>query len=44
MEKCKLCGKETDELGEIHCGRCDKIVGSVMADLAAEFGTEGNAV
>ena len=44
MTRCELCDKETGEFGEIHCGRCDKIVGSVMADLAAEFGTEGNAV
>ncbi len=44
MEKCKICGKETGEFGEIHCGRCDKIVGSVMGDLAVELGTEGNAV
>ena len=44
MEKCKLCGKQTGEFGEIHCGRCDKIVGSVMADLAAEFAAEDIAV
>ena len=44
MEKCKMCGKETGEFGEIHCGQCDKIVGNVMADLVAEFGIEGNAI
>ena len=44
MEKCKLCGKETGEFGEIHCARCDKRVGTVMADLAAEFGPQANTV
>ena len=44
MEKCKLCGKQIGEFGEIHCRRCDKIVGSVMADLAAEFGPQANTV
>ena len=44
VEKCRICGKETGEFGEIHCGRCDKIAGAVMADLVAEVGTEGNAV
>ena len=44
MEKCKLCGKETGGFGEIHCGRCDKIVGNAQADLAAEFGPQVNTV
>ena len=43
MEKCTLCGKETGEFGEIHCGRCDKFVGDAQAELAAEFGAEDNA-
>jgi len=37
MEKCRICGKKTGEFEEVHCGRCDKIAGSVMADLAAKF-------
>jgi hypothetical protein len=35
MRECKLCGKEI--LLELYCGRCDKIVGNVNADLAAEL-------
>ena len=37
MRKCKLCGKNTSELFGPYCGRCDKIVGDVNADLAAEL-------
>lgn len=35
MRECKLCGRET--LLGLYCGRCDKIVGDVNADLAAEL-------
>jgi len=35
MGECKLCRRET--LLELYCGRCDKIVGDVNADLAAEL-------
>ena len=38
MRECKLCGKDTSELLGPYCSRCDKIVGNVNADLAAEFG------
>ena len=44
MEQCRICGKETGGFGEIHCGRCDKIAGAVMADLVAEFGPQANTV
>ena len=43
MGTCKLCNKETGEFGDVYCGRCDKIVGYVHADLVAEFGIKGNA-
>lgn len=33
MGTCTLCGKETVGFGDIYCGRCDKIVGDVNADL-----------
>ena len=36
--KCKMCKEETAEFLGPYCGRCDKIVGDVNADLAAEFG------
>lgn len=35
MRECKLCRGET--LLGLYCGRCDKIVGDVNADLAAEL-------
>jgi hypothetical protein len=35
MGECKLCRKDT--LLRPYCGRCDKIVGDVNADLAAEL-------
>lgn len=35
MKECKLCGRET--LLELYCGRCDKLVGDVNADIAAEL-------
>jgi len=37
MRECKLCGKYVPELLGPYCARCDKIVGDVQADLAAEF-------
>ena len=37
MRECKLCGKYTPELLGPYCGRCDKIVGDMNADLAAEL-------
>ncbi|MHC4677764.1 MAG: hypothetical protein ACYTEK_03620 [Planctomycetota bacterium] len=37
MRECKLCGKDTPELLGSYCGRCDKVVGDVNADLAAEL-------
>ena len=37
MRECKLCGKEAPELLGPYCGRCDKIVGDMNADLAAEL-------
>jgi len=36
MRECKLCGKNTSELMGPYCARCEKIVGDVQADLAAE--------
>jgi hypothetical protein len=36
MRECKLCGKATPQLMGAHCTRCDKIVGDVNADIAAE--------
>ncbi len=38
MRECKLCGKNTPELLDPYCGRCDKIVGDINADLAAGLG------
>jgi hypothetical protein len=40
MRKCQMCKKEIDESFGIYCGRCDKIIGDVNADLAAEFAGE----
>ena len=37
MRACKLCGGETLE-DELYCGRYEKIIGDVMADLRAELG------
>ena len=37
MRKCNMCKKQIDEFFGIYCGRCDKIVGDVNADLAAEL-------
>jgi hypothetical protein len=44
--KCALCGrrKRSFEAHDYYCGRCDKIAGNVMADLAAEFRDEGLSV
>ena len=44
MGRCSLCQKEIDGTEGIHCGRCDKIVGDVNADLVAEFDQEVNMV
>ena len=35
--RCRLCGKDVPELFGPYCGRCDKIVADVNADLAAEL-------
>ena len=35
--RCGLCGKDVPELFGPYCGRCDKIVGDVNTDLAAEI-------
>jgi hypothetical protein len=37
MKECKLCGKDAPELLGLYCGRCDKIVGDVNADLVTEL-------
>ena len=37
MRECKLCGKDAPELLGRYCGRCDKIVGDVNLDVAAEL-------
>ena len=37
MRECKLCGNDTPELLGPYCGRCDKLVGEVNADLVAEL-------
>jgi len=44
MRKCNMCKKQIDESFGIYCGRCDKIIGDVNADLAAEFGAAESAV
>ena len=36
MRECKLCGKDVPELLGLYCGRCDKIVGDMNIDAAAE--------
>ena len=40
MKKCQLCKRKINESFGIYCGRCDKIIGDVNADLAAEFASE----
>lgn len=35
--KCKMCEQKTSEFSEPYCSRCDKIIGDVNADFAAEF-------
>jgi hypothetical protein len=35
--RCRLCGKDVPELFGPYCGRCDKIVGDINVDLAAEL-------
>jgi endogenous inhibitor of DNA gyrase (YacG/DUF329 family) len=35
--RCRLCGKDVPELFGPYCSRCDKIVGDVNTDLAAEI-------
>jgi hypothetical protein len=37
MRECKLCGKDVPELFGPYCGRCDKLIGDVNTDLAAEL-------
>ena len=37
MGECKLCGKDVPELLRLYCGRCDKIVGDMNIDAAAEY-------
>ena len=37
MRECKLCGKDLPELLGLYCGRRDKIVGDINADLVAEL-------
>jgi hypothetical protein len=37
MRECKLCGKDMPEWLGLYCGRCDKIVGDMNADLVAEL-------
>ena len=37
MKECKLCGQDAPDLLGMYCGRCDKIVGDVNADLAVEL-------
>ena len=37
MSECKLCGKDVPELLGPYCGRCDKIVGDMSIDAAAEL-------
>ena len=37
MKKCQICERKIDESFDIYCGRCDKIIGDVNADLAAEL-------
>ena len=36
--KCKMCEEKIPEFLGPYCSRCDKIVGDVNADLAAELG------
>ena len=42
--KCEMCEEEIEEFLGPYCGRCDKIVGDVNTDLAAEFGTKETVV
>jgi hypothetical protein len=44
MRECKLYGKDIPEPLGPYCGRCDKIVGDVNADLAAELEPKGLVV
>ncbi|MFC1604439.1 hypothetical protein ACFL5F_05360 [Planctomycetota bacterium] len=37
MRECKLCGKDAPELLGSFCGRCDKIIGDMDIDAAAEL-------
>ncbi len=39
MKKCKLCGelKSPNDLDGQYCGRCEKLQGDLLADLAAEL-------
>jgi len=39
-----MCKKQIDESLGIYCGRCDKVVGDVNADLAAELMEKENTV
>ena len=46
MKKCPLCGnmiREMDFLGP-HCSGCDRVVGDLYTDMAAEIDTRGNVV
>ena len=36
--KCEMCEEEIEEFLGPYCSRCDKIIGDVNADLAAELG------
>ena len=42
--KCKMCEQQTSELSVPYCSRCDKMIGDVNADIAAEFGVKETAV
>jgi hypothetical protein len=35
--KCKLCNRKIDSNLDIYCGRCDKIIGDVNSNIAAEL-------
>ena len=39
MRRCRLCGrlKNEPDTDGLYCGRCEKIQGDVMADLAVEL-------
>ena len=38
--KCKLCDRKIDDSLGIYCGFCDKLIGDVNADIAAEVAGE----